>query len=423
MTVDTLRSFPTRSAGPTGTARARPRRRVCIVATHPIQYQSPWFRAMAAEADFDLLVLFAHVASPREQGAAGFSVDFDWDVPLLEGFAYRILQNVSRRPGVGSFSGLDTPEIGRVIEQGHFDAVIVLGWSHKSDWQAIGACRSAGTPVMVRGDSHLRTPRRPIRRVAKQLTHRLFIPRFDACLAVGTWSEEYFAAHGARRERIFRVPHAIDEPRFERDAARFGPLRETLRESWGFGPGQLIYLFAGKLIARKRPLEFIRAVGLAARQNDRVAGLVVGDGPLRGACEAAVRRLGAPVRFAGFLNQSQIAAAYVASDALVLTSDGHETWGLVANEAMFCGRPCVVSDAVGSGPDLIRAGCTGEVFSQGDVPALSSLLVRFASEPGRLAAMGRNARMHLQGYSITAATNGLRQALDAVSVGTRCDGS
>ena len=43
-----------------------------------------------------------------------------------------------------------------------------------------------------------------------------------------------------------------------------------------------------------------------------------------------------PVHFTGFLNQSQMVDAYVASDCLVLPSDGRETWGLVVNEAMSC---------------------------------------------------------------------------------------
>jgi len=33
-----------------------------------------------------------------------------------------------------------------------------------------------------------------------------------------------------------------------------------------------------------------------------------------------------------------------AADALVLPSDAGETWGLVVNEAMACGRPAIVSD-------------------------------------------------------------------------------
>ena len=76
----------------------------------------------------------------------------------------------------------------------------------------------------------------------------------------------------------------------------------------------------------------------------------------------------------GFLNQSELPAAYASADVLVLPSDGQETWGLVVNEAMACGIPAIVSDVVGCGPDLIDPGQTGATFPFGDVAALASAI-------------------------------------------------
>ena len=109
---------------------------------------------------------------------------------------------------------------------------------------------------------------------------------------------------------------------------------------------------------------------------------------LRVGCEIVVREQNLPIRFTGFLNQSQITEAYVASDALVLPSDGGETWGLVVNEAMACGRPCIVSDRVGCGPDLVIPQKTGSIFLLGDVGALANSMLEFAGNPERMIAMG-----------------------------------
>jgi glycosyltransferase involved in cell wall biosynthesis len=62
--------------------------------------------------------------------------------------------------------------------------------------------------------------------------------------------------------------------------------------------------------------------------------LIVGSGPLERALKNQVTNEGLPVRFTGFLNQTDIPAAYAAADCLVLPSDYSETWGLVVNEAM-----------------------------------------------------------------------------------------
>jgi glycosyltransferase involved in cell wall biosynthesis len=168
-----------------------------------------------------------------------------------------------------------------------------------------------------------------------------------------------------------------------------------------------VFMFAGKFIPKKRPLDFVQAMAKLTRQNVTFEGLMVGDGPLRTQCEDAVRDTRARVRFAGFLNQSAITSAYVVADVLVLPSDGGETWGLVVNEAMACGLPCIVSDKVGCGPDLIARDETGVIYPLGDVDALAEAMSRVAVDPRALATMGARARKRIGGYSVDAAVDGV----------------
>jgi glycosyltransferase involved in cell wall biosynthesis len=144
-----------------------------------------------------------------------------------------------------------------------------------------------------------------------------------------------------------------------------------------------------------------------------VQGLMVGDGPLRAGCEDFVRAHRSPIRFTGFLNQSKIVAAYVASDLLVLPSDGGETWGLVVNEAMACARPCIVSDRVGCGPDLVIPQETGAIFPLGDVDVLANSMLELAGNPERMISMGLEARSRLKNYSVETAVGGIIQSLAA----------
>jgi glycosyltransferase involved in cell wall biosynthesis len=390
------------------------RPRLAIVTTHPVQYHAPWFRALARQPEIDLTVFYCHRATPEQQAAAGFDVPFDWDVPLLDGYCHRFLKNVGPREYCGSFRGLDTPEIKEIIAGRQFEAVLVNGWHYKSAWQAIVSCWQNRIPVMLRGDSHLHTQRSVLKRYLKYPVYKGFIPRADACLAVGTWSREYFLHYGARPEHVFSVPHAIDERWVAAELDHWLPLRAELRQRWALAPDEVVFLFAGKFIAKKRPLDFVRAVAEARRRGAAVAGLMVGDGPLRAECEAVTVEMGAPVRFAGFLNQSQMISAYVAADVLVLPSDGRETWGLVVNEAMACGRPAIVSDAVGCGPDLILAGKTGNRFPLGNVEALSDLLVTYAERPEMRGVMAQSAGERLAAFSLGAAVDGIVRAMAAI---------
>ncbi len=140
---------------------------------------------------------------------------------------------------------------------------------------------------------------------------------------------------------------------------------------------------------------------------------MVGDGPLRERCQRLVEELRLPIRFTGFLNQSEIATAYIAADVLVVPSAA-ETWGLVVNEAMSCGRPCLVSDQVGCGPDLVSSSACGFVFPVGDVEALASRMADCATRPEHVATMGDRARALAARFSVTAAVESLMQALARV---------
>ncbi len=367
--------------------------RLLILSTHPIQYHTPWFRALASEPQIELQVLFCHNPSSREHSDSGFGVEFDWDVPLLKGYPHTFLPNVARTPTLHTFSGLDTPEVQQIIASRSYDAVLVNGWHYKSAWQAIGACWRTHTPVMVRGDSHLRTRRAWLKRSLKHLLYRQFIPRFDACLAVGAWSREYFLQYGAAPNRVLIVPHVIDVKHFVQRARELYPHRSALRARWGINATRCVFLFVGKFVQKKRPLDFVRAVAQASSSDARIAGLMVGDGPLRAECEALAQQLQAPICFTGFLNQSEIVSAYAVSDVLVLPSDGAETWGLVVNEALACGCRVLVSDQVGCGPDLVGAGEVGAIFPMGNVDHLARLLVDWSdrtcadSAPGALSAV------------------------------------
>ncbi|MFZ3214337.1 MAG: glycosyltransferase family 4 protein [Terriglobales bacterium] len=390
-----------------------PRRRLAILSTHPIQYHAHWFRALAARPELDLSVFYCYHGTPADQAQAGFGVEFDWDIPLLEGYRYTFLKGAGGKPG--NFFALRAPGMAQILARENLDAVLVNGWYYRAAWQAIFACWRMRIPVMARGDSQLASPRGALKRPLKYPVYRCFIPRFDAWLAAGTRSRDYFLHYGAHPQRVFHVPHAIQDDLFQRAAEQAEPRRRRLRQQWGLEDQQTVFVFAGKFIEKKRPMDFLQAIEAAAKQPSAIAGLMVGDGPLRAACEQFVCERQLPVRFAGFLNQSRMVDAYVAADCLVLPSDARETWGLVVNEAMSCARPAIVSDAVGCAPDLVRDGRSGAIFPLGDVEALSKILAALAGSPERLHLMGERARASLRPYSDAAAVQGVVDAVEAVT--------
>jgi glycosyltransferase involved in cell wall biosynthesis len=346
--------------------------RVAVVASHPVQYQAPWLRGLAAQ--LDLQVFFCHRQDAAGQASAGYTTPFDWDVPLLDGYTSTWLENVSASPGVGAFGGCDTPGIGDALARGRFDACIVLGWYLKSYLQAIHAARRLSLPVLLRGDSTLGTERSFARRAVKYLPYRWLLGSVAGHLVVGQRNRAYLRHYGVQPERMFDVPHAVDDRWFAAMASDERQAGARLREraALGIPADARVALFAGRLVDSKRPLDLIRALAHPALPDD-VWGLFVGSGPLESEIRALASSLKARAVFAGFRNQRALPACYVAADWLVLPSDGRETWGLVANEALACGLPVVVSQSAGCAADL-AVGLAGRTFPTGEIGALAAAM-------------------------------------------------
>ncbi len=387
--------------------------RLGILTTHPIQYQVPWFRALAAKGELVPTIFYAMIPDRGQQGV-GFDVAFEWDLPLLGGYEHVVLENVSRAPSLATFGGCDTPGIDARVRAGGFDAFVVHGWGTRSALQALWACRRHGVPCIVRGESNL-LRRRPL---VIRAAHRILLRQYAACLTIGRSNEAFYRAHGVPAARLFHAPYGVDNERFARQTAALVAERPALRAAWGIADRAFVFAFCGKLVEKKRPFDLIEAFGRATRHGAPAHLLMVGDGALRAECAARTRRDRLPVTFTGFLNQQEVAKAYAAADCLVLPSDYGETWGLVVNEAMACGRPAVVSDRVGCHEDLVENGVTGAVFPFGDVVALSAVLAELAERPAYAAAFGAAARERVARYSIDAAVAGTLAAARFVAAGS-----
>ena len=390
--------------------------RIGILATHPIQYYSPLYKTLSNHPNIDLTVYFCHQQSKNDQAVGGFNVEFDWDIELLEGFNYQFLENISKNPNVYHFFGCDTPEIKSIINNTKFDAFIVQGWYLKSFWQAMSACWRTGTPILVRGDSQLETDKSFLKRTLKYPFYRLFVPKFNACLAVGKRSEDYFKYYGARENKIFFTPHCVDNDFFEIKAEENKNRRVELINKYNIPKDSTVFLFVGKLISKKKPQDFLKAIKIACSTIPNIFGLIVGDGHLRNELESIIKNETIPANLTGFINQSQLPEVYAVSDFIVLPSDAGETWGLVVNEAMACGLPAIVSSEAGCSEDLILEDITGSIFRCGNVNELKNIIIRYASDKTLASLMKKNSKEHIKKFTPIKATEGILYALESLNL-------
>jgi len=385
--------------------------RVTFVQTHPIQYMAPWFRYIAEHrSDVELTVLYGSMPTADQQGV-GFGESFSWDVALLEGYRYSVLSApaVGRRFDSESFSGVDVGGLDETIAATRPDVVVVPGWHSIFYVRAIAACRSAGIPVLYRGDSSLLSAPHGFKRYAWAVRTRIALSKFDGFLSVGTRIREYLQHFGIPAPLIFDSPHAVDSEYFA-NASRLmqSAARDTARRELGAGPDDFLVLFAGKFVERKRPADVISA---AARLGPDAVVAMAGNGELMTATRAAAERAGVRVTWCGFLNQSGMSRALAAADCVAVPSRW-ESWGLIVNEALASGTPCVVSDGVACAPDLVRDDVSGSVHAAGDVESLARALRRVRDA-------ARDGVITRESCRAIAATHSFERATDGVLTAAR----
>jgi glycosyltransferase involved in cell wall biosynthesis len=243
---------------------------------------------------------------------------------------------------------------------------------------------------------------------------RLLLPSIvggaSAWLATGSLSRDYLVGYGADASRVFRFPNSPDVDFFREGAARAD--RAAVRGRLGAGAAPVV-LFVARLIGVKRADLLIRAAALLAERGVPATIWIAGDGPEGPALrDAAARSPGTDIRFLGNVQTADLPAIYAAADVFVLPSD-HEPWGAVVGEAMACGLPIVLSDRVGSAPDLVEPGGNGAVFPAGDAEALSRAIEGILSDADLRKRMAALSAERIEGFTHRLCAREFLEAVEA----------
>ena len=388
------------------------RNRVVFVCSHPVQYMAQVFRGMAQHPKLDIMVAYCSLQGADRGVDPEFGIELAWDVPLLDGYPWVLIQNRSLRPGLGRFWGLLNPGLWKLVRAGEFDAVVIFtGYLYATFWIGAAAAKRNRKALLFASDAHELRSRG--QQAWKARFKKWFWPRLfrlaDIVIVPSSRSVQLMCSLGIPPERVVLTPYVVHNNWWLERAGEVD--RAAVRRHWSVPECAPAVLFCAKLQPWKRPQDLLRAF---ARANVPDAYLVyAGEGPMRPELQAEAATLGVAdrVRFLGFANQSQLPAVYRASDLLVLPSE-YEPFGVVVNEAMLCGCAVAVSDRVGAGYDLVRPGETGFIFPCGDTDALAQIFREALPAPERLQQIGAAARRRLESWSPRENIEAMVQAIE-----------
>lgn len=150
---------------------------------------------------------------------------------------------------------------------------------------------------------------------------------------------------------------------------------------------------------------FLRALALAPGLRAQLRLVLVGQGPLRGQCEALLAEAGASdlAWLAG--ERADVPDVMRGLDCFVLPSLVEGISNTIL-EAMASGLPVIATD-VGGNADLVAAGATGRIVPPGDVEALAAAIVNLARSDDRGRAWGQAGRRRVvERFSLPAMVTG-----------------
>lgn len=175
--------------------------------------------------------------------------------------------------------------------------------------------------------------------LAHRLVRSFILARSRAVVTCGRKGYDYFRSQGVPPERLHVVPlipawDARPEP---------APLQQRSYD----------LLWVAELDDSMKNISHFRDVVIALhrrRPNLRVR--LVGHGKEGAAVLAALRQESVDFHHDSAIHWSEMGAVFSSARLFMLPSR-REPWGLVCNEAMQCGTPCIVSPMVGAADDLV----------------------------------------------------------------------
>jgi len=277
------------------------------------------------------------------------------------------------------------------------DAIVSMGWADRAYQRLLITAHDRTIPLVIMSDS--RTRDHP-RNIFKEAIKKQLLRGYSAALVAGKESKAYL-------ESLAFPPSAISQPVDVVDNAFFAARAALVLHS---APA---FLCVSRFVHKKNHSGLLQAYAKYQSEGGRWGLRLVGSGPMEDQIRRTIAELPNPscVEILPFTQLENLGRFYGEARGFVLASTSDQ-WGLVVNEAMAAGLPCLVSVACGCCIDLIEHGVTGWCFDPSSPQELTTLMHK-AEGQSEVAchAMIKAARLRLSHFSPDSFARGLAKAV------------
>jgi glycosyltransferase involved in cell wall biosynthesis len=319
--------------------------KVLLITNIPNPYRIPLFNEICKQfhaSGIHLKIIF---------GAAGYKRRFFTIDPSEISYDYEILKDEAHTFSEDAeksyflYKGLK-----EVMNKEKPDAVIVAGFS-PATMKVFFRKLLKGTPYIIYSGTIEQGNRSGS--LLRRIQRTILCKGASAYVAYGNLAKKYLISIGAPESKVFIGRNTVDTTFFSERTDAFRKENKT-------NNSKVRFTYLGYLVPRKNVQLLLESVKIVAEQRRDFVLDVLGDGISSDSLKKYVsdNKLEDVVIFHGFKQKAEIPEFFAQSSGLLFQTD-FDIWGLVLNEAMAAGVPCLSSPNAGATYDLIQEGETG----------------------------------------------------------------
>ncbi len=348
--------------------------RTVIVTNIPTPYRNPVYSILGKMEGIELLVLFCSHTEPNRK----------WKSEPLD-FKHKYLStntNVFVHSNWNVFKELTKFRPDVVITSG-FNPTMLFSWF----WTLL--YRKKHIPFSD-ANIHSESKLSILHKVARKLVFKTSA----AFIGASEKTFELYRHYGIPDEKLFKSCLAVDNDNFR-------PSKDVKKE--------YDLLFCGQFIKRKKPDFFVDISKLLSKKIKDFKVALVGDGELKNNCLTELNKHKVKYYDAGFVQPKDIAEIYKKSKIFIFPTE-RDPWGLVANEALACGVPVIVSSVAGVANELVIDNYNGYVIEEFNINEWAEKSYLLLIDDTKYNLMKENAIKSVSLYTFNYAAKGILNA-------------
>lgn len=285
------------------------------------------------------------------------------------------------------------------------DVFFVPGYSLPWSLAAVKWCLDNKVKIILMSESAERDSKRNV--IGEFIKSRI-LNLCDSAFVGGELHADYLVKLGFPRNRILKGYNVVDNVHFSGPSSSENNLKRDP-----------IILANSRFIPKKNLNRLIEAFANCIDYIPQDWDLhIIGDGELRPQLEELAKstKVENRVKFLGFLQYAQLPDKYNSASIFVHISTV-EQWGLVVNEAMAAGLPCIVSEQVNSAQELIEDGVNGLLVDALSVEDVSKSIIELVRNETFRFSLSESASRSIQNYDLNLhGANAYKAAKIAISL-------